>query len=208
MAWYNLFALYYDMAIESLYVQPRAEATEALDLQPGHIILDLPVGTGQSLDGLWAAVQPDGRIVGVDLSTGMLAQARKRVARKNLTGVELVHRSVHDLDGAVIAEAVGQQQVDRLHIFLGLSAIPDWEAAFDRMWAVLKPGGRAVIVDVHADPVGLQGHMVQLNAGADLKRKTWTRLEALGEGFERRVISTDWRHGGALWLATATKPAG
>lgn len=52
--------------------------------------------------------------------------------------------------------------MDRLHLLLGLSAFPRWEEAFATLWSVLAPGGRCVVVDVHADPLSFQGRMVNL----------------------------------------------
>ena len=50
---------------------------------------------------------------------------------------------------------------------LGLTAFPEWEAAFDHLWALLAPGGRMAIVDVHAARPDFQGKMVNLVARAD-----------------------------------------
>ena len=45
-----------------------------------HIVLDLGIGTGASLD-----FYPDrGRIIGVDLSSGMLREARKKITERRL----------------------------------------------------------------------------------------------------------------------------
>ena len=208
MGWYDIFALYYDLGVESLYVDARKAAVAALDLSPGAAVLDLPVGTGQSLDGLSAAVGPGGHVLGVDLSSGMLRKAEARVRKRALAGVELVQSDVHAVDGELVQRAIGRADVDRVHVFLGMSTFPRWEEAFERLWAVLSPGGRFVIVDVYAEKPGLQGKMVELTARADLTRQSWTALEAVSIDFVRRELSDDWRHGGALWLATGLKPPG
>jgi len=201
MGWYDFFSHFYDGSLEPLYADARREAAAALRLEPGQRVLDLPVGTGQSLGVLASPVKPGGRVVGVDLSAGMLKKARARVEAEALGEVvELVHASVHDapLDAAPF---------DRLHVFLGLTAFPEWEAAFERLWAQLAPGGRAVVVDVYAEKPGFQGHMVNLVARADIRRRAWEPLERVAERFERRALPEKKEYGGELWLATGVKPA-
>ncbi|HMB90432.1 MAG TPA: hypothetical protein VKP65_06260, partial [Rhodothermales bacterium] len=68
--WYDLFALFYDRTLEDLYAPFRPAAVEALRLSEGASILDLPCGTGQSLDFLAPAVGPSGAVLGVDQSKG------------------------------------------------------------------------------------------------------------------------------------------
>lgn len=54
---------------------------DLLDLQPENTVVDLGCGTGINLPVLAAAVSDHGHIVGVDLSAGMLEQARVTVRR-------------------------------------------------------------------------------------------------------------------------------
>ena len=73
---------------------------------------------------------------------------------------------------------------------------------------LLAPGGRCVVVDVHNARPGLQGHLVNLLAGADIRRRSWEPLEGVGSGFARRALPSQPLHGGELFLATAEKPGG
>ena len=204
MLGYGLFSRFYDLSVERLYVDARSAATAALELGPGLNVLDAPAGTGQSLDGLSAGVGPGGRVVGVDFSPGMLEKARARVASRGLSGVVTLVGDARTL-GVADLEAVGVTRIDRLHVFLGLSVIPDWEAAFENLWSLLAPGGRCVVVDVHADSPGMQGRMVQIIAGADLRRRTWEPLKRLGRDYREIELPQRWEHGGRIFLATAVK---
>lgn len=133
MGWYDLFARFYDKSLEPLYAEQRALAAEALALSPGLTVLDLPCGTGLSFDVLAPAVGAEGKVYGVDLSPGMLAQARLRAERNRWAQVELLEQDVLRLD----PESVGGG-VNRLHVFLGMTAFPDPEAAFERLWALIQ----------------------------------------------------------------------
>ena len=54
----------------------RRRAIRALGLRPGHTVVDVACGTGQNFPFLEQAIGPEGRIVGVDLTDAMLAQAQ------------------------------------------------------------------------------------------------------------------------------------
>lgn len=206
MGWYDFFARFYDRSLEPLYAEQRRIAAEALRLQPGHGVLDLPCGTGLSFDAIAPAVQPGGHVVGVDLSHGMLDKAQGRVRRHAWSHVTTLQCNVHELDADRIATAVGGPiEIDRLHVFLGLSAFPRWEEAFERLWELLAPSGRAVVVDVHAEQPSVQGRMVNLVARADIRRRAWEPLQRLGADFDKRDLPSRKEHGGQLFLATATK---
>lgn len=197
MGWYDWFASFYDSSLEALYADAREAAADALDLAGARRVLDLPVGTGQSLPPILARLEPGATVVGVDLSAGMLARARQRVASNGWgERVELVRGDVHTVD---------VEGFDRLHVFLGMTAFPRHEDAFARLWEGLAPGGRAVIVDVFAAEPGFQGKMVNLVARADITRRAWEPLERVARGFERRALPANPKHGGELWLATGVK---
>jgi hypothetical protein len=80
------------------------------------------------------------------------------------------------------------------------------ERAFERLWAVLAPGGRCVLVDVHAERLGLQSWLVNQLAQADIRRRFWEPLERVAVGFERMDLPYRKQHGGQILLATGVKP--
>jgi ubiquinone/menaquinone biosynthesis C-methylase UbiE len=205
MGWYDLFSSFYDGSLEHLYREARGLAAEALAVSPGDAVLDLPCGTGQSFDVLAPRVLPGGVVIGVDASAGMLSRARARVERNGWKHVHTLQGDVRELASTTITPAHPGGSVDRALIFLGLSAFPDWEASFERVWSLVRPGGRCVVVDVHAAAPGFQGRMVNLVARAEIQRRTWEPLERVAQGFERRSLPGRPEFGGDLFLATGTK---
>lgn len=201
MAWYDLFSRFYDASLEPLYREQRRRAVDALRVKRGSVVLDVPCGTGQSFAALTAALGGTGRVVGVDASAGMLREARRRVERASMSHVSLLEKSASE----ITTEDLGGAP-DRLLVFLGMSVFSDHEAAFAHLWSLLAPGGRCVIVDVHADPPGFQGKLVQWIARADLRRRFWEPLERVGVGFAREDLPFDPRHGGRIMMASADKP--
>lgn len=208
MSWYDLFSNFYDGSLERLYAPFRRAAAERLDLAPGQRVLDAGCGTGQSLDVLCPAVAAGGKVVGVDLSRGMLDAARRRAAAKGFGDVELVQGSVLELDRGTLAPHVGATSgFDRALCFLVMSTLPEWEAATARVWDLVAPGGVMMIVDAHTESIGLQGRLVNLTARADIRRPVWSALERLGGGFSLERLKAPYSVGGDIVIARATKPA-
>lgn len=208
MGWYDVFSSFYDGSLERLYRPFRAAAAQRLALLPGQRVLDAGCGTGQSFDVLAPAVGDAGLVVGLDLSRGMLRAAQRRVERRAFANVRLVRGSLLDLDRRVVAPHLPDGRgFDRALAFLILSALPAWEDATRRVWELLAPGGTMVVVDAHAESLGIQGHLVNLTARADIRRRVWSALEAVAEGFTLERLEAPGSVGGEIVIASGKKPA-
>lgn len=108
-------------------------------------ILDIGCGTGLLLEKL-ARRWPSTRLVGVDLSGGMLAKARENLAHH--PHVELVQGSVYDLpfsDGTfdLVVNTISS------HWYLHLGS------ALDELSRVSRPGGSFIMASLHNGPLSL-----------------------------------------------------
>jgi demethylmenaquinone methyltransferase/2-methoxy-6-polyprenyl-1,4-benzoquinol methylase len=121
-----------DTASGSAY---RDRAVRALAPRPGETILDVGCGTGLNLLALREAVGAEGRVVGIDLSPEMLAQARARIAAHGWRNVVLVEAAVEDVHLSVRADAA---------LLCGTHDVMRSPAALDRVLHHLRPGGRVV----------------------------------------------------------------
>jgi len=108
-----------------------AEALRSLAPEPGEHVLEIGCGFGSDTLKLAAAVGPDGRVVGLDISRPMIAQARAR-APANVEIVE-ADAQVHD---------IGADAFDALFSRFGVMFFEHPEAAFANMRQAMKPGGR------------------------------------------------------------------
>jgi ubiquinone/menaquinone biosynthesis C-methylase UbiE len=203
MAWYDVFSRFYDASLEPHYREQRMLAAGALQLGPGQSILDVPCGTGQSFGPLIEGIGPTGMLVGVDRSAGMVREARRRIAKRQLAGAVALLGSA----SSVSPSELGREQFDRVHVFLGMTVFDDPEAVFTHLWSLLAPRGWMVLVDVYNPKPGLQGRMVEWLAQADLTRRWWEPLERCAEQFERRQLPSQPLHGGDIWLALGRKPS-
>ena len=131
---YDAVAAAYDLAGSGRF---HRRAVEALDLRPGDTAVDLACGTGVNLPHLTRAVGPAGRVVAVDLSPGMLTQARQRVERRGWQNVDLVEMDVR--------EFAFPEPVHGVVSTFGLEMVPEHDAVIARAVAALAPGGRIAV---------------------------------------------------------------
>lgn len=207
MSYYDLFSRVYDLAIERTYRPYRKQIADALGLSADSRVLDVACGTGQNFAQLVAKLGPEGRVVGVDFSAGMLEVAHRRVDRHGYRQIELLRSDVQQLEATDLTPLLGDKRPDRALCTLGLTVIPDWEAAVDRVLRLLEPGGRMVIFDIYAETRVPQTYVAQLFARADVSRKTWLPLERQSVNFQRTVLpGSPHVHGGRPFIASGDKP--
>lgn len=115
-------------------------------IRPGDLVLDLACGPANQL-AQFAAVNPQARFVGVDLSEEMLNRASGVVARRNLKNVSF------ELSDITQLERFADNSVDVVVSTLALHHLPDRNSlasAFREIRRVLKPDGRVYLHDLGA----------------------------------------------------------
>ena len=123
----------------------RREAVRATKLPPEGHLLDVCTGTADM--ALEAARQfPAARIAGVDFCAPMLAAGLAKVARAGLGA------QIHLQEAPAEALPFASGAFDAVTVAFGLRNIPDRPAALREMLRVLRPGGRAVILELTTPP--------------------------------------------------------
>ena len=129
----------------------RRRAIKALGLRPGDLVVDVACGTGQNFPFLERAIGPEGRIVGVDLTDAMLAEAQDRVEVNGWRNVSLVQSD------AVAFEF--PSAVDAILSTYALTQVTGCADVIAHGAAALRPGGRWTVLDLKlpdsAPPLGL-----------------------------------------------------
>jgi ubiquinone/menaquinone biosynthesis C-methylase UbiE len=118
----------------------RRQAVQALHPEPGATVVEIGCGTGLGFPLLQRAIGPSGRIIGVDLTDAMLAEAARRVRGHRWTNVELAHSDALTFDFP--------PGVDGIISMFALSLVPECGEVIDRGCAALAPGGRWVVLDL------------------------------------------------------------
>ena len=136
----GVLELLYDLALFGRNTSLRRRAVETLDLAAGEIVLEVGCGYGNGLAALREGVGPAGRVVGLDVSQGMVRAARERVADRGWGNVEVVR-------GDARQPPLAPGAFDAAFAAMSLSAVPEPAAAIEASAAALRPGGRLVVLD-------------------------------------------------------------
>lgn len=119
---------------------------ELVEPQPGEHVLDLACGTGLVTFPASKAVGESGSVIGVDLSTGMLAQAEAKLAKHEPRNVAFFTHSMADLDSL---EALKGKQFDVITCCSALVLLEHPEEALKHWTTFLKPKGRLIVDATH-----------------------------------------------------------
>ena len=112
-------------------------------------ILDLATGTGDVLLALLENEENENFVVGADISTAMLQAARVKIAR---AGRE---RSAALVATAAESLSFGSDHFDIVTVAFGVRNFSDRDAGLAEMCRVLRPGGRALILEFGLPEQGL-----------------------------------------------------
>jgi ubiquinone/menaquinone biosynthesis C-methylase UbiE len=104
-------------------------------VRPRHRVLDVATGIGEPAVTAARLVGPAGRVVGTDISPGMLEVARERAAELGLENVEF-----HEMDAEVLD--LPESSFDAVLCRFGLMFLPDVDRTLVGIRRLLVPGGR------------------------------------------------------------------
>lgn len=111
------------------------------NIQPGQSVLDLAGGTGDIAALISKRVGSQGRVVLSDINESMLAVGRARMEDRGLVGN--IEYSLANAENLPFQDG----EFDAVTIAFGLRNVTDQNAALREMFRVLKPGGRAMILE-------------------------------------------------------------
>ncbi|KAF0218967.1 MAG: type 11 SAM-dependent [Geobacteraceae bacterium] len=139
---YDRLSGVYDIWGKLTESRARRRAIELASIEDGQSVLEVAVGTGLAF---FEIVQrnPSGRNVGIDLSTGMLSKARKRLGKLSGVQYELSIGTAFDLQ-------VENESVDLLMNNYMFDLIPyeEMDMVLMEFKRVLKAGGRLILVNM------------------------------------------------------------
>lgn len=133
---YTTYAGFYDKVFGKVFHEGRESAIRNLNVQPDERILEVGVGTGLALP----MYPRHCRIVGIDLSEGMLSKAKEKAEAHRLDHVQL-----HRMDAG--AMEFTDDSFDTVVAAYVVTAVPDYRTVVNEMIRVCRPGGRIIMLN-------------------------------------------------------------
>ena len=144
---YDRISKFYDLIADGGEHEAREAGEIALAVQPGEHVLEIGCGTGRSLVYFSNQAGKDGKVIGLDVSTGMLKVARERTEKEPTAApFEFVEADARSIDPRVIAD----NSIDAVFASMTLELFPlqDITKVLSEIKRVLKPNGRIGIVSM------------------------------------------------------------
>lgn len=141
---YDRIANAYDLIADSNEKAARQAGVRAVALRGGESVLELGFGTGNEVVDLARLVGPSGRVAGIDISSGMLEVAQRKVAASSVTTpIDLRLGDARELPFA-------DSSFDAVYTSFTLELFPEGDIPLVLAEAkrVLKPGGRIGVVSM------------------------------------------------------------
>jgi ubiquinone/menaquinone biosynthesis C-methylase UbiE len=148
MCAYDRMALSYDIIMSclapsfSIGLEPfeRHEWVRRLQTGEGANVLDVSTGTGRNLPFIRRQIGPNGRLVAMDISSGMITYAKTKTNRKKWENVELQRANASHLP-------YKENSFDAVIHVGGINTFGDKRRALSEMVRVAKPNSKIVVVD-------------------------------------------------------------
>jgi len=180
---YRKRAANYDLSANLYYLigfrefKYRKMAIQQLQLQPGDTVVEIGCGTGLNIPLLVSAVGPEGKVIGVDLTDKMLAEAKSRVIKNDWSNVDLIQSDA--------TQYVFPDNINGIISTFAITLIPGYEEIIQRGSEALAPQGHMVIADLRKPdrwPMWIVNFMVWITRpfGTSLditRRKPWKAMQ-------------------------------
>jgi ubiquinone/menaquinone biosynthesis methyltransferase len=134
---FNRIAKRYDLAtfMSQGYQEDLQTSVNRMNLNGNEYLADLCCGTGKSTIACLNNL-PNGNVIGVDNSEGMLQAAREKLSIKyDKEKVTFIQRDVMNLD-------FENNSLDAIFMAYGIRNMPDFEKCIRNLFHLLKPGGK------------------------------------------------------------------
>lgn len=141
----------YDAIFKRFFFPRIKHAISTMDIKHGDRVLDVGVGTGLSLPLFPRYCN----VVGIDISSAMLKQAREKAKKFNLNHVTLFEMDAMNID-------FPDNSFDKVFISHVISVVPDPYRTISEVKRVCKNGGKIAIVNHFRSNKKMVGGIVKM----------------------------------------------
>ena len=179
---YDVHSLFYDATFGRLVKRRIERAIHHMNIRASDLVLDLGIGTGVSLN-----FYPNrGRVIGIDLSAGMLREARKKIRERGLD-------RTHVFQANALQLPFGDDTFDHVFISHVITVVSDPYVLVREAQRVCKPGARIVIVN-HFQSANRFVGMVEKWLCPLCTKLGWRSDLALQDLIRRTGVEIDYRY--------------
>ncbi|MBV8780434.1 MAG: methyltransferase domain-containing protein [Phycisphaerae bacterium] len=180
---YDVHSTFYDATFGRLVRRRIARAIGHMNIELDDLILDMGIGTGVSLNYY---PHDRGRVIGIDLSAGMLKQARQKIRERELNHVSVFQANALDLPFA-------DDSFDHVFISHVISVVSDPYQLVREAQRVAKPGARIVILNHFQSTNRVIGTIEKLLCPLCTKLG-WRSDLALNDLIRKTGVEVDYRY--------------
>jgi phosphatidylethanolamine/phosphatidyl-N-methylethanolamine N-methyltransferase len=180
---YDFHSTFYDITFGRLVRRRIARAISHMNIQADDLVLDLGIGTGVSLN--YYPVDR-GRLIGLDLSAGMLKQACKKISDQGRTNA-----AVFQADALYLP--FGDNSFDHVFISHVISVVSDPYRLVREAQRVAKPGARIVLLN-HFQSTNPMVAMIEKWVSPICTQLGWRSDLQLNELVKRTGMQIDYRY--------------
>jgi phosphatidylethanolamine/phosphatidyl-N-methylethanolamine N-methyltransferase len=180
---YDIHSVFYDATFGRLVKRRIERAINHMNIGRDDLVLDLGIGTGVSLNFY---PTDRGRIVGIDLSAGMLREARKKIRERGLERTNIFQANALQLPFAA-------DTFDHVFISHVITVVSDPYVLVREAQRVCKPGARIVIVN-HFQSTNRFIGMVEKWLCPLCTKLGWRSDLALQDLIRRTGVEIDYRY--------------
>ena len=179
---YDVHSMFYDATFGRLVRRRIERAIRHMNIADSDLVLDLGIGTGVSLN-----YYPNkGHIVGIDLSNGMLREARKKIRERGMDNTQVFQANALQLP-------FGDDTFDHVFISHVITVVSDPYMLVREAQRVCKPGARIVIVN-HFQSTNRFIAMVEKWLCPLCTKLGWRSDLALQDLVRRTGVEVDYRY--------------
>lgn len=179
---YDVQSAFYDVTFGKLVRRHIRKAITHMQISQSDKVLDVGIGTGASL-GFYPRV---GKIIGIDLSGGMLRECRKKIREQGRDNVMV-------LQGNALGLPFADDTFDHVFISHVISVVSDPYLLIKEAQRVAKPGARIIIVN-HFQSTNPVIAKVEKWLCPLCNKLGWRSDLSLGELIQRTAMQVDYRY--------------